>query len=167
MPDLDRFLRAQANDHAGYATAIAELQRGRKQSHWIWYVFPQIAGLGRSDMAQRFAIEDTEEARAYLAHPVLGQRLLEIAQVVHDQVRSPRSVPLHELMGGQIDAVKLVSSLTLFGLVADPLRADADPTLAARAAELAACCRGILDIAARQRLAPCAFTQQMFQAGAR
>ena len=160
MPDLDRYLRAQANPHAGYATALAELQRGRKQSHWIWYVFPQIAGLGRSEIAQRFALDDFDEARAYLAHPLLSVRLVEIAEVVLEQVSPPRSVPLEELMGGRIDAVKLVSSLTLFELVAMQLGPDADATLAARATRLAEVSRRVLEIATGQGFPACAFTQQ-------
>ena len=75
---LQRFVAAQ--DAGGtYLRAVAELRRGRKDSHWMWFVFPQIAGLGRSPAAQRYAISSLDEARAYLAHPVLGPRLIECA----------------------------------------------------------------------------------------
>ena len=78
MADLDRFVHAQ--DQGGtYDRALAELRAGRKTSHWMWFVFPQIAGLGRSPMAQRYAIASLDEARAYLDHPVLGPRLRECA----------------------------------------------------------------------------------------
>lgn len=113
MNDLERFVRAQ-NSGGTYETALAELRRGRKTSHWMWFVFPQIAGLGRSPMAERYAIDSLEEARAYLAHPVLGPRLLECAQAVLDaDARSADAI-----LGG-IDAMKLRSSMTLF-LRADP-----------------------------------------------
>jgi uncharacterized protein (DUF1810 family) len=79
--DLERFIRAQ--DRGGtYQRAVAELRNGRKTSHWMWFIFPQIAGLGRSAMAQAYAISDLAEAQAYLAHPVLGPRLIECAEIV-------------------------------------------------------------------------------------
>jgi uncharacterized protein (DUF1810 family) len=106
--DLDRFVRAQ--DIGGdYAQALAELRRGRKTSHWMWFVFPQIEGLGRSAMAQRYAISSLAEAQAYLAHPVLGPRLTEVSGVLLElNTRSAESV------FGSIDATKLRSSMTLF-----------------------------------------------------
>ena len=112
---LDRFLDAQRGD---YAAALAEVRRGRKTSHWMWYIFPQIAGLGQSSTARYYSIRDLEEAREYYAHPVLGQRLREI------------SGALLELWGsdpvavfGGIDSMKLKSSMTLFAMAApdDPL----------------------------------------------
>jgi uncharacterized protein (DUF1810 family) len=111
--DLDRFVRAQ--DSGGtYAAALRELRAGRKVSHWMWFVFPQIAGLGRSEMARRYAIGSVAEARAYLAHDVLGARLLECCSALTDlQGRSAEQV------FGTIDAVKLRSSMTLFA-AADP-----------------------------------------------
>lgn len=107
MDPLDRFVAAQARD---YAVALAELQRGRKTSHWIWYVFPQIAGLGRSDMAQRYAIADLAEARAYLAHPLLGGRLREATTALLAHAGRHAAVAIL----GEIDAVKVRSSMTLF-----------------------------------------------------
>ena len=103
--DLDRFVSAQ---QTAYPQALDELRRGRKTSHWMWFVFPQLAGLGSSPMAQRYAIATLAEARAYLAHPVLGARLREIAAVVAES-----SAGAEEIFGG-IDAMKLRSSMTLF-----------------------------------------------------
>lgn len=110
---LERFVAAQ-DDGGTYQRALAELRRGRKASHWMWFVFPQLAGLGRSPMAVEYAIASLEEARAYLRHPVLGPRLLECSAVLTEQ--SGRSA--EQIFGG-IDAVKLRSSMTLFH-VADP-----------------------------------------------
>jgi uncharacterized protein (DUF1810 family) len=111
--DLDRFVRAQ--DGGTYESALGELRRGRKTGHWMWFVFPQIAGLGRSATAERYAIRSLAEARAYLAHPVLGPRLLECAEAV---AAVPEGRSAESVLGG-IDAVKLRSSATLF-LRADP-----------------------------------------------
>jgi uncharacterized protein (DUF1810 family) len=104
--DLDRFVAAQ---EGVYPWALGELRRGRKTSHWMWFVFPQIAGLGMSEMSRRYAIGSLEEARAYLEHAVLGARLLECAHVVADS--SARTA--EDIFGG-IDAVKLRSCMTLF-----------------------------------------------------
>lgn len=105
---LARFVAAQ--DAGGsYSRAIAELRAGRKVSHWMWYVFPQIAGLGQSPTSRRYAISSVAEARAYLAHPVLGPRLLECAEIL--TALSGRTAD--EVFGG-IDAMKLRSSMTLF-----------------------------------------------------
>ena len=110
---LDRFVAAQAGV---YARALAELEAGRKQSHWMWFVFPQIAGLGRSPTARYYAIASAAEARAYLAHPLLGARLLDCAQAI--LAHRGRSA---EAILGSIDAIKLRSSMTLFEAVAgDP-----------------------------------------------
>jgi uncharacterized protein (DUF1810 family) len=111
--DLERFVRAQ-DEHKTYAQAVAELRRGHKTSHWMWFVFPQIAGLGHSSMAQAYAIADLAEARAYLGHPVLGPRLVECAEIV----ASHQGSTAEQIFGG-IDAMKLRSSMTLFAR-ADP-----------------------------------------------
>ena len=113
MSGLDRFVEAQAPVHA---QVRAELQRGRKESHWMWFVFPQIAGLGRSPTAQHYAIADAGEARAYLAHPLLGVRLREATRVVlAHRGRDPNAI------FGPVDAIKFRSSMTLFEAVAaDP-----------------------------------------------
>ncbi len=114
--DLDRFVAAQ--DAGGtYDGAVAELRRGRKARHWMWFIFPQITGLGRSEISRRYAISSVAEARAYLAHPVLGPRLAECAAIVADWTdRTDRTA--EQIFGG-IDALKLRSSMTLF-LRADP-----------------------------------------------
>lgn len=110
---LQRFVAAQ--DQAGtYAAALQELRAGRKRSHWMWFVFPQIAGLGQSPASRRYAISSLDEARAYLAHPVLGSRLIECARVLTEL----ENASAQEVFGG-IDAIKLRSSMTLFAR-ADP-----------------------------------------------
>jgi uncharacterized protein (DUF1810 family) len=111
--DLARFLAAQRHDGT-YPRALAELTAGRKTSHWMWFVFPQIAGLGRSPTARRFAIASLAEAQAYLAHPILGPRLGACCQALIDL---PTKDPVGIL--GEIDAMKLRSSMTLFAR-ADP-----------------------------------------------
>jgi len=116
--DLQRFVEAQA---PYYEQALAELRAGRKRTHWMWFMFPQIAGLGASAMAQRYAIESIDEAKAYLAHPVLGGRLRECAHAVLEV--PGRSI--HEIFGSP-DDLKFRSSMTLFEH-ADP----ADPVFAA------------------------------------
>ena len=103
--DLARFVSAQSS---AYERALAELRAGRKRSHWMWFVFPQIAGLGHSSMAHRFAISSLAEARAYLAHPVLGPRLREISSVVASLPSGARAI------FGTPDDMKLRSSMTLF-----------------------------------------------------
>lgn len=108
--DLSRFVNAQA---ASYDAALAELRAGRKRSHWMWWIFPQIAGLGRSDIARHYAIVSADEASAYLAHPLLGPRLLACTQAV---AAAPGDAG--DIMGG-VDALKLRSSMTLFAAVAD------------------------------------------------
>jgi uncharacterized protein (DUF1810 family) len=106
--DLERFVAAQ--DAGGtYARAVDELRRERKTSHWMWFVFPQIAGLGSSPMSRTFAIGSLAEAQAYLRHPVLGPRLLECAGIV-----AQAQTPSAELILGSVDARKLHSSATLF-----------------------------------------------------
>jgi uncharacterized protein (DUF1810 family) len=118
---LARFHEAQADPHAGYDTALAEIRRGRKTSHWIWYIFPQLAGLGRSAMAEKYAIRDLAEACDYLRDPLLRARHEEITAVVSAHLA--RGLALEHLMGSRIDALKLVSSLTLFRAAARSLAA--------------------------------------------
>lgn len=116
MADLDRFVSAQADS---YAAALAELHAGAKHTHWMWYVFPQIAGLGHSSMARHYAIRDLDEARAYLAHPLLGARYAEcVAALLAHRDRAATAIM------GEVDAMKLRSSLTLFD------RAGAPPMVA-------------------------------------
>lgn len=114
MPDfdLDRFVSAQ-DERGTYAQALSELRRSRKDSHWMWFVFPQIAGLGFSATSRHFAISSLAEAQAYLAHPVLGPRLVEAAQLVV----TTEGRTAEQIFGGT-DAQKLRSSMTLFSRAA-------------------------------------------------
>src|SRR3712207_4687166 len=109
--DLQRFVDAQAGT---YARALAELRAGRKSGHWMWFVFPQIAGLGHSETSRRYAISSLDEARAYLAHPVLGPRLREIAGALLELTGNPSAQEIF----GPIDTLKLRSSMTLFSRAA-------------------------------------------------
>jgi uncharacterized protein (DUF1810 family) len=109
--DLKRFVDAQ---HMVYANVVAELARGEKRSHWMWFIFPQVVGLGFSSMAERFAIASPEEATAYLAHEVLGARLRECARLVLDV----KDKTAHDIFGSP-DDLKFRSSMTLFGAVSD------------------------------------------------
>jgi uncharacterized protein (DUF1810 family) len=104
--DLERFVVAQERV---YDAVVAELRRGRKSGHWMWFIFPQIAGLGRTDVSRFFAIASLDEARAYLAHPVLGARLRECCEAI--LATSGRTA---EEILGPTDAMKLRSSITLF-----------------------------------------------------
>ena len=110
--DLNRFIIAQDRN---YANALAELKNGQKRTHWMWYVFPQIDGLGHSTTAKRYAIKSMEEARKYLDHPVLGTRLLECAEAV--LATEGRSI---SDIFGYPDDLKLKSSITLFSCVSEP-----------------------------------------------
>lgn len=115
--DLQRFVEAQ---EGVYGNALAEIRRGRKRSHWMWFVFPQIAGLGSSAMAERYAITSLAEAKAFLAHPIVGQRYIECVTALQDL-----SLTSAEAVFGATDALKLGSSLTLFEA------AGAGPTVSA------------------------------------
>lgn len=106
--DLRRFIDAQDSGEV-YQRAVAELRAARKAGHWMWFVFPQIAGLGFSPMSRTYAISSLAEAKAYLAHPVLGQRLTECARILTQLTGSEA-----ERILGDIDATKLRSSMTLF-----------------------------------------------------
>jgi uncharacterized protein (DUF1810 family) len=109
--DLERFVDAQERV---YDAAVAELRAGRKTSHWMWFVFPQIAGLGRSPTSVRYAISGLDEARAYLDHPVLGPRLRECAEILVGL----SGLSAFDIFGG-IDAMKLRSSITLVARASD------------------------------------------------
>jgi uncharacterized protein (DUF1810 family) len=104
--DLSRFVTAQ---EPIYQRAIEEIQSGRKESHWMWFIFPQIAGLGSSSTARYFAIKDIDEAQAYLAHPILGARLIECCEAI----LSINGKTAHDILGSP-DDLKLRSSMTLF-----------------------------------------------------
>lgn len=108
---LDRFLSAQERS---YDTALSEIKSGRKRSHWMWYIFPQIAGLGMSSTAQYYSIADIDEAREYISHPVLGARLLEISRALLSLDSSDATAVM-----GYPDNLKLRSSMTLFAQVSE------------------------------------------------
>lgn len=110
--ELSRFLEAQ---QPMYAQALDELRQGRKRSHWMWFIFPQLEGLGRSPTARHFGVKSLAEARAYLAHPVLGDRLRTVTQAVLEH----RGVGLSDIFG-QPDDLKFRSSMTLFAKATGP-----------------------------------------------
>src|SRR6478735_2984938 len=136
--ELERFHTAQDEPEHGYRNALAEIRGTGKRSHWIWYVFPQLAGLGHSAPARRFALVGRAEAQAYLEDPLLRSRLLDI-------------------MGSPIDVQKLVSSLTLFAQLSRELRATAG---GAEHEALANVAERVLTAAAEQGYPRCAFTQR-------
>jgi uncharacterized protein (DUF1810 family) len=145
---LSRFHKAQASPTAGYNAALAEIRRGRKTSHWIWYIFPQIEGLGRSSTARAYALRNLAEACEYLRDPLLRARYEEIAGAVSKQLT--RGCSLEDLMGGSTDALKLVSSLTLFRAAARRLAVE-DSTLE----DFAQRCDSILGQTGAQGYPPC------------
>lgn len=147
---LDRFHGAQARY---YKDALREITAGRKRSHWIWYVFPQIAGLGTSATSREYAIQGREEAVEYLRDPVLSEHLLEITAVAAAHVRG--GVAVDHLMGSRVDAAKLVSSMTLFGAVAGDLKAT---DTSGRFAELSQLADEIPGAGAAQGYPRCAHT---------
>jgi uncharacterized protein (DUF1810 family) len=112
MTELERFVTAQ-DSRGTYAAAVAELRAGRKTSHWMWFVFPQLAGLGMSEMSRRYAVSSLEEARAYLAHPILGERLEACARILTEL----NGATARDIFG-PVDAIKLRSSMTLFARAA-------------------------------------------------
>jgi uncharacterized protein (DUF1810 family) len=148
---LVRFHDAQANRSAGYDIALAEMRRGHKTSHWIWYIFPQLSGLSQSATARAYAIGDLGEACAYLRDPLLRTRYEEITNAVSYQLDGGRS--LEDLMGGTTDALKLVSSLTLFRVAAQSLACQ-DPIFDT----VAQSCDSILQQTTGQGYPPCAQT---------
>ena len=106
--DLTRFLEAQ---NKLYLTALTELKKGKKETHWMWFIFPQIKGLGRSEMSKLYAIENLQQSEEFLAHPVLGKHLIEVSKVLLEfKMKSAESVL------GDLDALKLQSCMTLFSL---------------------------------------------------
>lgn len=157
MSRLERFKTAQESPGSGFDTALAEIRAGRKRSHWIWYIFPQLAGLGGSARSKTFAIEGEDEAEDYLRDPLLRARLLQITAAAAGQLQDG-TTPLVELMGSEIDAQKLVSSMTLFGAVARTLHGieglDEYEALATAADR-------VLTVAASQGYPACAITRRV------
>jgi len=150
---LDRFRQAQDQPGTGFDAALAELKAGRKRGHWIWYVFPQLAGLGASAMSERYGIASREEASAFLRDETLRDRLLTATTAVADQVM--RGLSLRRVMGADIDATKLVSSLTLFEIIArEVYAASGDETCQS----LVNAAEDVLIAAEREGFPRCAFT---------
>jgi uncharacterized protein (DUF1810 family) len=145
--DLERFKRAQ-DGPSGFAAALAELEGGRKRSHWIWYIFPQLAGLGQSSAAIQYGLQGVDEAMAYLRDPVLRDRLVRMTTAARAQLERHPAPSLVDVMGSEIDVLKLVSSMTLFREVA---RRAGDQDLAAGA-------DSILGVAKSQGYPECQFT---------
>jgi uncharacterized protein (DUF1810 family) len=158
MFDLDRFHLAQDSAGEGFADALRELRAGRKTSHWIWYIFPQLRGLGSSPMAVAYGLAGPEEGAAYLEDRVLTGRLVDAAAAVRAHVGPSQGSPvrLEVVMGSHIDAQKLVSSMTLFAHLARRLDVDGRPDLGALAKQAEA----ILAAAAAQGYARCSFTEK-------
>jgi uncharacterized protein (DUF1810 family) len=152
---LERFSEAQNSSDEGFESALDELRTGGKRGHWIWYVFPQIDGLGTSAAARRFAIDGEEEAVEFLRDSELRSRLLTMANAVAEQLRTGKAKSLPALMGSDIDAKKVVSSLTLFGHVAKKLH-ESEGIDAYRS--IATVADDVLGLAVSQGYPPCAYT---------
>ena len=174
MSGLDRFKRAQDDPNAGFEPALEEIRSGRKRGHWIWYVFPQLDGLGMSSMARAYGIDGEREAVAYLRDPQLRERLLSISRAVEEQLATDSAagkgpaLRLSTLMGSEIDARKLVSSLTLFAEIAKRLAASArveseDAGETEEYAAMASTVDRILTIASSQGYPRCDFTLRHLQ----
>jgi uncharacterized protein (DUF1810 family) len=161
MPyDLDRFKEIHTG---GFATAVAELRAGRKQSHWIWYVFPQLRGLGSSPPAVRYGLDGVGEACAFLGDPLLRERYHEALSTVHAQLVGHKA-RVERLMGSHIDALKLVSSVTLFEHAARTLEAAGDDRLRDELARLTTLASEVLAAAQAQGYQRCSFTMQQIRA---
>ncbi|MDR3441797.1 MAG: DUF1810 family protein [Legionella sp.] len=152
MPNLNRFISAQQG-HASfpsYEKAYKEIEKGRKQDHWIWYIFPQLKTLGYSDTAKHFGIADFKEACEYLQNETLFKNYCAITQLVMSQLDT---IPINTLMGGGIDASKLASSITLFRAAASFLAQQ--NTASNDYAEVVSCCDQILTKIKPQGYYPC------------
>ncbi len=152
MPNLQRFIAAQ-NAGNTYQKALKEIERGRKTNHWIWYVFPQIQGMGKSYNSKTYALSDLNEAQAYLLDPLLYSRYQTILFAAHEQLQ--KGTPINVLMGSQIDAQKLNSSLTLFEIASFSL-AHTDE----KYKTLGKLCSSTLDIIKQQGIEKCRYTQK-------
>ncbi|CAM2955214.1 Uncharacterized conserved protein [Legionella steigerwaltii] len=156
MSTIQRFIKAQQGQemYTSFLQAYNELKAGRKQSHWIWYIFPQLKLIGFSSTAQYFGIVDFKEACDYLQNEELFQNYYAIAKLVEQQIK--RKIPVETLMSGQIDAKKLVSSLTLFRASASFLLHQGDNSQ--DFAALVNCCDQILVETSKQGYVPCTLT---------
>ena len=152
---LQRFKDAQDEPVSGFESALSEMRAGRKSSHWIWYVFPQLSGLGQSPVSQMYGLDGVAEAEEYLRDPLLRARLSTIATVVVEQVGARGRTSLESLMASPIDAAKLVSSMTLFGTIGKRLHTAEGLDEYASIARVA---ETILAAAAEEGYLPCQFT---------
>jgi len=152
---LQRFKDAQDRPGSGFELALSEMRAGGKRGHWIWYVFPQLSGLGHSAASRAYGIDGVAEAEEYLRDPLLRSRLLTIATAVAEHVCHGSRPSLRRLMGSSIDATKLVSSLTLFKNVATQLH-DAEGL--DEYASIAHVAERVLAVAADEGYPPCQFT---------
>jgi uncharacterized protein (DUF1810 family) len=157
-----RFASAQDSPGAGFESALREIRGGRKTGHWIWYVLPQLSGLGMSEMSRTFALRDAADAADYVRDRVLGPRLLAVVSAIAEQLATRPGLTVATLMGSEIDARKLVSSLTLFEPVARSLDGTGAPGWA-RA--LAVTSRTLLDRAAAEGYPACAHTLDRLDRG--
>jgi uncharacterized protein (DUF1810 family) len=161
-PDLQRFKDAQARTADGYPAALAEIQSGAKRGHWIWYIFPQLAGLGHSPQSSFYGISGVEEAMAYLRDPLLRARLVSLVAAVAERQQAGQS--LSSVMGSRIDALKFISSLTLFGSIAATLHAsEGDEAYRGVAKTLEA----VLESAESEGFRRCSFTLDRLAPGLR
>jgi uncharacterized protein (DUF1810 family) len=154
-PRLQRFKDAQDQQGSGFEAALAEIRAGGKRSHWIWYVFPQLSGLGHSAASRMYGLDGVAEAKEYLRDPLLRSRLITIASAVAEHIGQGGDVSLQRLMGSSIDVTKLVSSLTLFGSVAGQLQSVEGLEEYGWIARVAS---KILAVAAAEGYPPCRFT---------
>jgi len=150
---LERFITAQGSSESGFITALTELQAGRKTSHWIWYLFPQLVSLGRSSTAQYYGIKDTSEAADYLREITLRMNLLRLLEVVVEKLTA--GSPIVDLMGGVTDSQKLLSCTTLFEHVAQDLSVR-EPSLDLN--RIAGLCGEIIRLAESQGFTRCSIT---------
>jgi uncharacterized protein (DUF1810 family) len=150
---IERFREAQDRPGSGFESALREMRAGAKQGHWIWYVFPQLSGLGGSSASRTYGIRSLAEAEEYLRDPILRSRLLAVTTAVAEHLLHGAS--LERVMGSSIDALKLVSSLTLFGHVARKLH-DVEGLPAYE--EIARVAGQVLDAAAVQGYGRCQYT---------
>ncbi|KTD01959.1 DUF1810 domain-containing protein [Fluoribacter gormanii] len=158
MSNIQRFIKAQQSQdiYVSFQQAYTELESGSKQSHWIWYIFPQLKQLGFSSIAQHFGIVDFKEACAYLQDELLFRNYHAIAQLVKQQLKT---ISVLTLMHGEIDTKKLVSSLTLFREAASFLLHHGDTSQ--DFAALVSCCEQILKETTKQGYAPCELTLKL------
>jgi uncharacterized protein (DUF1810 family) len=155
---LRRFHAVQEASNSGFAAALAEIETTGKRGHWIWYVFPQLVGLGVSDESKRYGIHGADEAAEYLQDPVLRARLIAVTKEVATKLQG--GALLTTVMGSKIDSLKLVSSMTLFEQVSVALKTDDLPGEYAELAELAT---SVLTSAMAQGYARCSFTLQQLR----